>query len=291
MWRDFGTDEPLHPNVLQADGVQHPGGGLHDPLWRVPRRGEQRQPLHDHGPQPGDVVEGDELQPVPVGARRAQDGVLQDHAPHAGGEVGRPGGVHHTTSLASNTGPSLQTRRYAVFSPSRTAVTHPQHTPKPHAMWFSRDAWTGTSRGRASSAISFSISRGPQARMVSRAVSGAFRRAIRSRTTSVTRPKNPAVPSSVHRWARPGAPPPGTHSLGGSWSRERAPRNTSNSARCASRTTAAGKTVENPTPPPTSHQVRSSRPSSKPFPSGRVIWRGSPSCRPESSAVPRPTTL
>ncbi|HEX7518790.1 MAG TPA: hypothetical protein VF325_00795 [Candidatus Deferrimicrobium sp.] len=107
----------------------------------------------------------------------------------------------------------------------------------------------------------------------------------------MTVPKKPAVPSSVHRCTRPGTAPPGIHSPGGSWSRVRAPRKISKSARCPSRAAAAGKTLEKPTPPPTSHHERSSPGNSKPCPSGSVRARGSPACSPDRRAVPRPTTL
>ena len=109
-------DEPVDPDALEPDRVQHSGGRFDDALRRMPFARREEQPLHGDAAERGDVHRVAVLEPVPEAARGRDDRVL------AAGAIrferrGRPcrqcpvaESLTQSSVLASKTGPSMQQR-------------------------------------------------------------------------------------------------------------------------------------------------------------------------------------
>src|SRR5206468_1995623 len=55
QFRELFVDEPAHTDPLQTDRVQHAGGRLDDPLWRMAFALLQEQSLDDEAAERGQV--------------------------------------------------------------------------------------------------------------------------------------------------------------------------------------------------------------------------------------------
>ena len=75
--RQFLCDEGPDADVLESDGVEHPGRGLHDPRRRISGPSFKREPLDHDRPQSVQIDKRGVLLPVTERARCRHDGILQ----------------------------------------------------------------------------------------------------------------------------------------------------------------------------------------------------------------------
>ena len=143
-------DHRLHPRVLQAHGVEHPGGRLSDAGGGVAEARVPGGALEGECPQAVDVVQLRELHPVPEGAAGGDHRVIQ---PDAGEHHAR---IYHMISSFSSTGPSLQMRLLPYF----VLQLHPIQAPKPQPI---RSSKLSRPEEAAAPHTAFSMGSGPQA--------------------------------------------------------------------------------------------------------------------------------
>ena len=117
-------DDMVHAGILQAHGVEHPGGGFGDAGGGVAETGVPRGALEGEGAQTVDVVQPGKLLPIAEGPAGGDDGVVQRDAGEGHARV------HHMISSFSSTGPSLQIRLLPYF----VLQEHPMHAPTPQPM-------------------------------------------------------------------------------------------------------------------------------------------------------------
>ena len=72
-----GSPKSVDANVGQADRVQHPAGGLGDPLWRIPVARFSTDALGNHCAQLRHIDKCATLKTVAERARGGQHGVLE----------------------------------------------------------------------------------------------------------------------------------------------------------------------------------------------------------------------
>src|SRR6185437_9079347 len=79
--------EGLRADVLQADGIEHAGGGLAQPRARIARHGDAREALGDDAAQAAEIDDVLELGAVAERAACGQHGVFQTHTGDVNAQV------------------------------------------------------------------------------------------------------------------------------------------------------------------------------------------------------------
>ncbi len=102
-------EDCVHAGILEANGVQHAGGGFGNAGLGVARAGLGGGALPGEGAQNVQVIELRKLPPVAEGSRGGNDGVFQCHPSQSDGQV------YHRMSSFWNMGPSLHTRQRPFF--------------------------------------------------------------------------------------------------------------------------------------------------------------------------------
>ena len=103
--RDLLLYDGFDAGVLQTDGIDETGGALRDAGERIAVSRLRRRPFEAHGAEDVDVVIFGEFPSEPECAAGGDDGVFHLITEKFDGKI-----LHHTTSSAPNTGPSLHTR-------------------------------------------------------------------------------------------------------------------------------------------------------------------------------------
>ena len=117
-------DDPVYAGVLQAHGVQHPGGAVRDPGRGVAEAGLPGRALEGERAQDIDIVQLREFIAIAEGAGGGDDGIVQRDAAEGGAQSS------HRISSFCSTGPSLQIR----FQPVIVLQEQPMQAPKPQPM-------------------------------------------------------------------------------------------------------------------------------------------------------------
>ena len=132
----FLFQEFLHPDILDADGIEHAAGRFHDAGHGVAQARFERKPLDRDASQFLEVTVRHEFLAVAKGSRGRDHRVFQLHS----GE--RYAHVHdqasRSRSCAQKTGPRVQT---CTLAPLESVVTQPRQAPMPQAMVFSMESW------------------------------------------------------------------------------------------------------------------------------------------------------
>ena len=129
--RDLLCNKPVDARVLQADAVENSHRGLRDTRRRISQTLGRGQTLDTDAAQLTEIIKLTVFVTETKGTGCGCDRILEFHTAEIDAHISH----YHSTSLESNTGPSLQTCPYRVspFSPlSEHAQT--RQAPMPHPM-------------------------------------------------------------------------------------------------------------------------------------------------------------